>query len=634
MRLHTSFFEQWSTFLLLALISAALINFEFFYTSVNLAYYGFCTMALLFVILFHLYSAFKKTIRLTAPLLFFALWCLYIVLHSLSMAGSVFFVLYIVILFLLLISATAFFRSPGLNIQRFFSGIALIATLESLYCIGQYGGWFKSQNNLFPVTGSWVNPNVTAMFLALTIPVFLFLFKSIYRKLIQISFIILLVALFLLKCRTALIGGVFSVILFYGIEYQFVNWLRNKKNRFTLRALIILGLLIMIPLGTWLYNTKKASAAGREFVWKVSGLMIMQKPLTGYGYGYFEKQYNLFQADYIQKGKASAKELENAGPVTVAHNEFFQNAVEGGFLGLFLPSLFFGSLLFPLRQRNKIDTHEIEGIAVDAIAAKANDDYSNVGFTAVIGFIAMSVFEFTIQAIPVMGLVTIYSSLVCSTLKPLQLGSKFTFPGNNKILSIGFKITIIFMGLYLLYFTIGIAGADRQNKKALLLKKQGHYETAMKIMPALEPYLKGDSDYWKNYGSLYFSTGNYPSAIACFEKAKQISSSCELFLGMGICYEKLNQYPAAIEQYKQLVLLHPSKFNYRFRLMNAYLSNKDTLKTIAVAQSILDLHPKIPSVKVTHYKKLAAKVLKSLQPTTTRIDYHQLLSIFHSSKNQ
>ncbi|MFH6991769.1 O-antigen ligase family protein [Flavobacterium sp. FlaQc-48] len=514
---------------------------------------------------------------------------------------------------MLLISAAALFSSPSFNSNRFFSGIAVIATLESLYCMGQYGGWFKSQNILFPVTGSWVNPNVTAMFLALAIPVFLFLFRSKYGRISQFSFIILVAALYLLKCRAALIGAVVSAVLFYGLEYQFINWLKNKKNRFTLRALIIIGILIIIPLGSTLYNAKKASAEGRKFIWKISSLMILDKPLTGYGYGYFEKEYNLFQADYIQKGKATAKELENAGPVEVAHNEFFQNAVEGGFLGLFLASLFFGSLLFTIRQRKKIDTHEIDSIAEDVLSAKANDDYFNASYAAVIGFIAMSFFEFTMQAIPVMGLLTIYSAVVCSKLKPLQLSSKPTFLENNKIFSIVFKIAIILMGLHLLCLVIRIAGADRQNKKASLFKNEGRYEKAMKIMPALAPYLKGDSNYWKNYGSLYFSGGNYPSAIVCLAQAKKTSSSCELYLGMGICYEKLKQYPAAIAQYKQLVSLHPGKFSYRFRLMNTYLKSKDTLKTIAAAQGILDLHPKIPSDKVLYYKRQAVRVLSSLR---------------------
>lgn len=70
--------------------------------------------------------------------------------------------------------------------------------------------------------------------------------------------------------------------------------------------------MIVIPLSSQLYNAKKASADGRKLIWKLSAQMIPEKPLTGYGYGFFEKEYNLHQANYIKIGKASPEELINA----------------------------------------------------------------------------------------------------------------------------------------------------------------------------------------------------------------------------------------------------------------------------------------------------------------------------------
>ncbi|MBP6387321.1 MAG: hypothetical protein KA327_11955, partial [Pseudarcicella sp.] len=64
----------------------------------------------------------------------------------------------------------------------------------------------------------------------------------------------------------------------------------------------------------------------------------------------------------------------------------------------------------------------------------------------------------------------------------------------------------------------------------------------------------------------------------------------------------------AINEFRQLVCLQPSKFKYRFLLMTAFLENKDTLNTLLTAQGIVNLKPKIPSEKVTKYKKEAYKI--------------------------
>ena len=127
-------------------------------------------------------------------------------------------------------------------------------------------------------------------------------------------------------------------------------------------------------------------------------------------------------------------------------------------------------------------------------------------------------------------------------------------------------------------------------------------------MPKLEYWLKEGSNYWKNYGNILFLNKEYGEALKCLYKAKTIISTPDLYLGSGFCYQKLHQYPKAITQYEQLVLLNASKFKYRFRLMTAYLQNKDTLNTLLTAQGIINLKPKIPSEEVMKYKKEAYKI--------------------------
>lgn len=599
---------DWTPIILLLLaIALGLITTNFFYDPTSFAYFGFCITTFLFVILssFVYVRSYKATLFKT-PIVFFGLWCFYIFFQCFNHSVVPLFVLYFFALYFLLIGATILFSLSDFKFKIIFYGILLLSIIESLYCILQSLGIFKSHNENFLVTGSYNNPNVTAIFLALTTPIFLYFFGKKHKWLIRISFLILLTALLLLKCRAAFIGTIISIVVFYGLEYNAISWIKNNKSKPTVKALLILSLLIIIPLSSYLYNAKRASADGRKFIWKVSGVMALEKPLMGYGYGYFEKEYNLYQAGYIKNGKATSEELKNAGPVIMPHNELLHNLVEGGFVGLLLAMLFFGSLFLTAKQRIRTDDEK-------ANEPETKNSYFNISYTGVLAFIGMSMVNSTIQIIPIMALLILYAGIICSTLKPLSFPIFFNIQLNSNAFPILFKTTTIVLSGYLLCIVSGIAIADRENKKAFLLQKEKHYEEALQIMPALKNNLAGNPNYWKNLGIIYMKTNNYEHAINCFSTAKKWSSLPDLYLGTGMCYEKLHQYPMAITEYKQLVLLLPSKFGYRFRLMQAYFKSKDTVNTVITAKEILGLEAKIPSPKIERYKKIAWSLLKKIE---------------------
>jgi len=228
------------------------------------------------------------------PVLLLGLWCLYILFGYFAGKATQIFTIYSIALYFLLLGSTVLFSDPEFKFSSFFIGITIIASFESLYCLMQYLGFSESRSIYYKVTGSWNNPNVTAIFLALTVPFFLYLLRHKYKKIMLVGLVLLLAALLLLKCRTAFIGTVLSMIVYYSLEYQFTDWAKNKKNSTSAKALLVVGLIIIIPVCSYLYNAKKDSADGRKFIWKLSAQMIPEKLLTGYGYGYFEKEYNLY----------------------------------------------------------------------------------------------------------------------------------------------------------------------------------------------------------------------------------------------------------------------------------------------------------------------------------------------------
>lgn len=530
------------------------------------------------------------------------IWCLYLLLHYLNGTATTLYFFYIVVHFLLLQTTIKLFSIPNFNFKHICYGIVLITTIESLYCLGQYLGVFKSQNNHFAVTGSCPNPNVIAQFLAMAVPVFFYLLQFKLKRIILVCLGVVAIALVLLKCRSAYIATLVTVVIYYGLEFNFINWKRHPRNKSRVIVLVTFILLIAIPVATHLYNSKKASADGRLFIWKLSAMMATEKPITGYGYGNFAKEYNLFQADYIAKGNATLSEQTTAGPTIMAYNEGLQNLVEGGIIGLIVFALFCGSLLLSVREKRKASIGSSSNQKQDELPAKKS--VFNFAYAGMVGFITMAMFNFAIQAVPVMSMCTIYTAIICSQQEAARLSNTFSFL-LSKWFMIAYKIIVCIGCLYVFYIVLHIAHSDGLNKKASILKKQGREKEALLLMPNLKYWLEEESNYWKNYGNILFLNEQYSQAIHCLTKAKATSSSPALYLGSGVCYEKLNLYPEAIAQYQQLVLLNPSKFNYRFRLMTAYLQNKDTLNTLRTAEGIINLKPKIPSEEVVNYKKKA-----------------------------
>ncbi|OXA99258.1 hypothetical protein B0A81_21430 [Flavobacterium plurextorum] len=132
------------------------------------------------------------------------------------------------------------------------------------------------------MTGTWINPNVTAQFLAMCVPIFLYSFKENRKKTYQAGFFLLVIALILLKCRAAFIGSMIAVIVYFTLEYSFINWVRNQRNKTVVKILVIIGLLFTLSIANQLYNSKKASSQGRAFIWKLSAMMVSEKPFFGY----------------------------------------------------------------------------------------------------------------------------------------------------------------------------------------------------------------------------------------------------------------------------------------------------------------------------------------------------------------
>ena len=169
--------------LLFIAIGTGLVATNQFYASGGISFYCFCTVILILVIFSSLiYFDSDKDILIKMPIIFFCLLTLYVVVKCFNNSATLLYTFYIITLCFLLIMLTSLQDRKRLEIKVLFCAVMIISFLESVYCIFQYLEVFISHSPFFKVTGSHNNPNVTAIFLALSSPIFLFFFDSKIKR--------------------------------------------------------------------------------------------------------------------------------------------------------------------------------------------------------------------------------------------------------------------------------------------------------------------------------------------------------------------------------------------------------------------------------------------------------------------
>lgn len=600
--------------LLTLILAGALVNHNVLGPSTLVAYFLYTITAALLagiVGLTQLKGNRSFLVPNPAPLFFFVLLTLFYVIQGLLNNKGLLSLRHYFLLIdcLLLLACCLSFVTGRLLFQKVCIVITLLAGAEAVICLLQYVGWINSQNSFFKVTGTWVNPNVIASFLALSIPaVLLVLFegKTIYRQIGRVVLGLCLIALFLLQCRTALIGTVVVLAIVYNWKYDLLSQLKQRFRigfRLVLSAIMV-GLLIVV--GFYFYNSKKESADGRSFIWKISFSLIREKPLTGVGYGRFEHDYNLAQARYFKDHNAEQQEINNASFVRMAYNEFLENAVEGGIAGLLL----FTGLLFSLVIRRPVRRSSSKAPGIKEDPSKAYDSNSLAGIAAYAGiaaFSVMSVFNFTVQAIPVMGVFILYAAYHITNVH--VTGSK---NNNRSFPARPVAITLSMVSLLACMVMLLSVTAYIRNKIAHRTFKEGNRQEAIGMLVALENELKGAVYYWQHYGNLLYEQKKYDLAVDKFAKATAFSSDPDLYLRIGNCYYKTGEYTRAEAAYLLALNMVPNRFKPRYALMKLYLNRNDTAHVLHTAAELVALQPKVPSREVTIYKKEAQMIIQQL----------------------
>jgi hypothetical protein len=260
--------------LFIIVLTATLINIELFGNATMAAYFFYVIAAAALIVATGFYLTKQRKHRTQIyflPLMFFILltvWNLIqaLVFPNLSISTSQVFIL---VNCLLLFSFVILFQTDKLNVNFAFGTIMWLASLESVVCLLQACNVIRSLNEYLPVSGTWVNPNVTAMFLTISVPsiIYSIFHASPSRKKLYIFFLVVItVALVLLKCRTAIVGAITAGVFVVNNHFHIIACFKKRLTKTYRFAVLIAAAIVVFFAGSLLYTSKQASADGRQLI--------------------------------------------------------------------------------------------------------------------------------------------------------------------------------------------------------------------------------------------------------------------------------------------------------------------------------------------------------------------------------
>lgn len=479
-------------------------------------------------------------------------------------------------------------RPPAVLIYRV---VLFLAVAESLIVFLQAARLFPVPSPWFIATGTWVNPNVTAIFIAMSLFA-VFRLKEAASLPRQRFFywpvlLIMMLALMILQCRSAwLAAAVFWLAAYSQPLIAFVR----RFAVFSWRGLVLLvGVLMFLQALYIVYSTKEASAQSRLRIWENSARMIAAKPLTGYGFGMFEREYNLF---------AASRKMPVNDHVNMAYNDFIELAFEGGIPALLLYAGFLVAWWMDCRKRA----------------------YSRMFISVIISFAVVQLTNFGFQAVPAMALLLLYAGLSpvpVRAVDPAPIRSKkkiegAVLPAPIPVYTQWWQRSLTGLAGLLLSFLLFLQATLVTNgfyNKTLIIRSGAGAAEKLDQLYGQYFKLRSSASFYESCGDIFLGLQQPEDAIRHYRNALKRSSEPDLLAKTGYCYQLVSGYDSSRYFYQLASDLQPHRFTPKLRLMQLYAERTDTSSMLNTAVIILKMPVKVRSKKVTEIRQLAKSVI-------------------------
>lgn len=493
-------------------------------------------------------------------------------IHYLSIACMIFGICGIISYSLFVFSSS----ERSMNLDAWVTWILIgLAGIQCIWGLRQIYGYAQSNHTLFSLTGSFFNPGPYSGYLAMILPIslheFLKLNKKQTRNMVEkigyyFSGIILLLIICLLPAgmsRSAWLAALLSCLFVVGFHYSWfkkikIIWSRHRKKAIAISlagcAVCMLGLFFIFAI-------KKDSASGRLFMWKISTIAIIEKPLTGHGINSFPAVYGDTQESYFSSGNYTEREELIAGSPEYGFNEYLQIAIEWG-----IPVLIFLFILIVYCLYIGLKKHRI-GVC-----------------GAILSLMVFAFSSYPFQ-IPVFVITFVFLLAACIF-------------GENRFWLGVFAIVIGVIGLYL--EKTDVYDECCKWKTSRMLYQVGAYDAAIKEYTVLYPALKKRPAFLFEYGHAYHKTGDFKRSNEIMHEASIRSNDPMIFNIIGKNYQSLQDYRRAEYYFRRSINRLPGRIYPYYLLVKLYAEpdyyNKEKLDKMA--EIVLTKEPKVQSTAI------------------------------------
>ena len=357
------------------------------------------------------------------------------------------------------------------------------------------------------------------------------------------------------------------------------------EKKYTIRFLLVgIGIIILVTCGLYFY--KKDSADGRLLIFRSVIPMIVEKPLLGFGFEGFSKEYMIRQACFLNKQKDNSLKMK-ADETQFAFNELLRLQLERGLVGVISVIGLLGFIVSRSPQQKYMrEIFILRGMFV---------------CLCIFSMVSYPLSDFTIQAYGVFLLAAIIS---CSK------DDRKIYDLNRKR-NVALVVIVLCIGLFLFpYFQ----AHETAFKKWHVTLGDYTYNSsdALNKLAKMHQKLNYDFMFLFTYGKLLNHSDRFEEAVSILQESYKRRSSYMALIEMGKSYVGMQQYDNAAKCWELAGQMIPNRFLPGLLAADMYGCIGDKAKATEIARKTLAKNIKINSPEV----RLIIRQLKKHLPST------------------
>ena len=475
---------------------------------------------------------------------------------------------------------------PGRRLRIALPDVLLV--LGAIVCSGcvqaavgflQWLDVLPSNHNLFPVTGSFMNPGPYGGYLAVCWVVGAGLAIRAVRRRRWPSAAGWAVAVLVVGCLLALSDSraawlaVLLALAWLLCRAAGIRWTGIPVGLKIAAAVVFAGVLCA------LYGYKKGSADARLLIWRVSCRMFVESPVTGSGIASYASRYMDAQSEYFAENPQSPF-LDVAGNNHRAFNEFIRVGCEQGAVGLLLA----GGFLLSLFGKSR--------------AGRFRDPIRG----GILALLVFSFFSYTSDIYPLKFYYALLPGLL--RLRPLRTA---TVPAVGRGVAVALVLAVAgmavrFQGRY-----------ERASGRLQDYMRSPSEESLNRVKDCLPDVIYHPGFMWEYCRHLYLNR-RYCDCLGVFPVYHaHVRKTSETLCDLGNAYLNVYGFREAEACFAQARQMIPTRIYPRYCLFRLYRSQGDTLRARQTAEALVAFPVRIMNSTSIRIKAEARNYLKHLR---------------------